>query len=427
MKELREYQRDVLERASEASVEHSSILIVQPTGTGKTVVAVEACHRHVVGAHGRPMFVAPRRELVNQARAALLERGLEEGHDVFVRTIQELTVPGAKVPPATMVVLDEARHYVADEWSALKRALPDALCLGLDATPERGDGRGLSPFFTILLESISIGDAVEQKWLVPCVTIRPERSLGVDLAMDPYDAWCQRAPGLATVVYVRSVEEAQKLAAKFRDHGVTSEAVWGDMPTADRDRVLRDFAEGRITVLVNVQILTEGWDCPRVECILLAAPCSTQGGLLQRAGRAMRPYPGKERMILLDPTGCTHDLGDVDEPRTWHLDGKAVRRSVDGALVRFCPVCGAVVESETCISCGYGGEMRKRKPRVLGLPMDRFARQRGETDEQKAKRLAWFLADARRKGHHRYAAFKRFEGIYGHMPTSKLKTMASRS
>jgi superfamily II DNA or RNA helicase len=98
MKALRPYQADVLERASAASAEHQSILIVQPTGTGKTVVAVEACHRHVVRSHGRPMFVAPRRELVQQARAALAERGLEEGHDVFVRTIQELTMKGAQGP-----------------------------------------------------------------------------------------------------------------------------------------------------------------------------------------------------------------------------------------------------------------------------------------------------------------------------------------
>lgn len=422
MKELRPYQANVLERASEASSRHSSILIVQPTGTGKTIVAVEACARHAEMG-GTAMFVAPRRELVNQARAALIERGLKEGR-VFVRTIQELTLPGAQIPDVSMVVLDEARHYVADEWSKLKAALPDAVYLGLDATPERQDGRGLAPFFEVLIEAISIRDAVEGGYLVPCETIRPSRSLGADLAQDPFDAWWDHADGASTVIFERSVEAAQKLAARFYDRGIPAAAVWGEMPTEERENALSLFAAGKLVVLTNVQLLTEGWDCPRTECVILAGPCTTQGGLLQRAGRAMRLFEGKERMLLIDPSGCTHDLGDVDEKRTWHLDGRAVRRASDSAEVRFCPVCGAVNDGKGCPQCGYAGTMKKRKPRVLGLPMDRFARERSQPEEKQIRALAQYMRLARAKGYREGWAVKCWEYKYGRKATPEIRRAA---
>ncbi len=420
---LRPYQAEALERASAATEHHQSILIVQPTGTGKTRVAVEACSRHrALG--GVPMFVAPRRELVNQARDTLAARGLEDGHDVFVRTIQELTSSRAKVPPATMVVLDEARHYVADEWSKLRAALPDAVYLGLDATPERQDGRGLSPFFEVLIEAISIRDAIAGGYLVPCETIRPDRALGADLAKDPYDCWWAYAEGMSTVIFERSVEAAKKLAKRFRDRGIPAAAVWGDMPGAERDNALQLFAEGKLLVLTNVHLLTEGWDCPRTEAVILAAPCATQGALLQRAGRGMRLFPGKRRMLLIDPTGCTHTLGDVDEPRTWHLEGKAVRRATDSADVRWCPVCGAPTETSTCMQCGHTGEMKKRKPRVLGLPMDRFARERALPEEQQIKALAGYMRVGRSRGYRLGWAIRCWEHKFGRRVTPEMKRAA---
>lgn len=422
---LRPYQADVLERASKCSETHQSILIVMPTGTGKTRVAVEACVRHVARG-GLPMFVAPRRELVRQASDALAAAGLTVGFDVLVCTIQELTMPGAVIPPATMIVLDEARHYVAEEWSKLRRALPDALILGLDATPERGDGLGLGSMFGVLLEAITVQDAVEQEYLVPCEVIRPERSLGLDLAQDPFNAWMRHATELSTVIFVRSVEDAQKLAARINETSGEAEAVWGDMPTADRDRALARFAAGDLGVLVNVQLLTEGWDAPITSCVILACNVATVGGYLQRVGRGMRLYPGKRRMLLIDLPGVSHVHGDPDEPRTWHLEGRAARRASDGIAVRFCPVCGAQVEEKTCAQCGYGGDMKKRKPRVLGLPIDRFKRERALPEEQQIKALAGYMRAARAKRYRLGWALKCWEHKFGRKVTTELKRAATK-
>lgn len=427
---LRPYQADVLERASEASASSNGILIVQPTGTGKTRVAVEAVARHhAMG--GLALFIAPRRELVNQARAALALRGLVDGHDCFVRTVQQLMALGAGIPGVTLVIVDEARHYVADEWRRLRKLFPDALFLGLDATPERGDGRGLGTahggLFDVLLEAINIRDAVAGGFLVPCDTIRPKEALGPgELAQDPVDAYFEHAPGTSAVLFAGSVELATRYAQDFNKRGVRAAPVWGDMQVSARDFWLSEYARGACKVLCNVALLTEGWDAPITETVILAGPCGTVGGLLQRAGRGMRLFDGKRQMKLLDLRGVTHTFGNVDEDRTWYLEGKAARRAADDIEIRFCPVCGAPTPTAACETCGYSGALRKRKPRVLGLPMDRFARQHAMSDERAAKELRGLYMVAERKRYKRFWAERIFSHKYGRPVTPELRRLAAR-
>jgi DNA repair protein RadD len=430
--ECRPYQLDALERGSVAiGAGASSVLLCMPTGTGKTRTAVEACVRHhALG--GLPLCVAPRRELVSQMTATLERAGLEPGHNVFVDTIQGLLSRGRLIPQASLVVWDEARHYVADGWSELHRVLADAVHLGLDATPERTDGRGLGGMFEVLIEAISVRAAIAAGYLVPCDVIRPDRPLPAgDLAQDPLEIYKAKAPNTSAVVFCRSVEHAKEEAARFSAAGFSAAAVWGEMPSSERDSALAAFARGELSVLTNMHLLTEGWDAPITETVILARHFPTPGAMIQAAGRGLRTHKNKTSCKLLDLTGCTHIHGDPDEPRVWNLHGQASTRVGQGAElgIRFCPICGAVAEpKKPCPSCGYEGEeRRKRAPRVLGLPMDRFARQRQESDEDKAKKLAFYLHDARSKGRHMYSALKRFEGVYGHMPTPNIKRLARRT
>lgn len=427
---LRPYQLRAIERGSEAIAGGANaVLFCMPTGTGKTRLAVEICLRHVRNVGGIPLWIAPRRELVSQGAATLESAGLEPGHDCFVRSIQALLASAELPRGITLVVLDEARHYVADEWGLIRKMFPDAIIVGLDATPERGDGRGLGGLFDVIIEPITIREAIELKFLVPPETFRPERALlANELARDPLDAYLEKAPGSSAVVFCRDVAHAKELAERFAERGVSAAAIWGEMREADRDNVLDLFARGEIKVLTNMHVLTEGWDAPITDCVILARHFPTPGGMIQATGRGARPHPGKKSYKLIDLTGCTHVHGEPDEPRTWHLHGRASTR-LGAPLaddVRFCPVCGGVAAAGApCPSCGYDGdERRKRKPRILGLAIDRFARQRQESDEQKAKKLAFYLSDARRQQHHIYRAMKRFEGVYGHMPTPAIKRLA---
>lgn len=423
---LRYYQLEALEKARAAIKAGAQAVIIQmATGLGKTRTIVEACRLHVqLG--GVPCFVAPRRELLGQATAALRAAHLEPGHDCFVRSIQELSMPGADIPPATMFVLDEARHYVADAWSRLRTARPDALYVGLDATPERGDGRGLGSMFDVLIEAISVKDAIAQGFLVPVEVKRPAHALGPgDLAQCPIDAIFAHAVDKSTVLFAASVELAKDYASRLYARGIPAAAVWGDMPTAERDNSIALFNEGRLHVLCNVHLLTEGWDAPRTEVVVLAGPVGTTGGYLQRVGRGMRLSPGKERCLVLDLRGVSHLHGEPDDERTWHLDGRAARRKEEIPDLRFCPVCGGVVlAGVACETCGHAGEMRKRKPRVLGLPIDRFPREHAMPDEQAAKALAGYLRVAQMRGYRRGWAERCFEHKYGRKVTPELMRLA---
>lgn len=424
---LRPYQRTALDCARgvyERGMQSS--IICMPTGTGKTRTAIAACMGHAqLG--GECLFVTPRRELRTQARAEMARQTLDEDVGCYVRTIQELIAPGANVPKVSMVVLDEARHYVADEWSRLRDMLPDAIYLGLDATPERGDGRGLGGMFDAIVEAISVRDAIAQGYLVPFEIVRPARALGPgELAQDPVDAYLEHANGLSAVLFAGSVDLAADYAARLRERGVEAATVWGDMPDVERDVTLEQYNAGRIKVLCNVQLLTEGWDAPRTEAVILAGPCGTVGGYLQRVGRGLRTSEGKTKCLIVDVKGLSHTFGDPDEHRTWHLDGRACRRDGDDVEVRFCPVCGAPTATKECEQCGYAGELRKRKPRVLGLPMQRFAREHAMPDDEAAKALASLMGVAQRKNYKAGWAFRIFQHKYGRPVTHELKRAAMR-
>lgn len=412
---LRPYQQQALEQTrAHVTAGKRAPLVVMPTGTGKTRLAAEICRLHQ-DLGGSPLFVAPRRELVTQARGALTARGLT---DPRVHTIQELTAAGADVPASTLVVLDEARHYVSDAWSRLRDALPSALFVGLDATPGRGDGRGLGGMFDVIVEAITTADAIKQGYLVPFEILRPARALeSNELAQDPVAAFLARGEG-SGVVFARSVELAQSYALELRISGVTAACVWGAMPDAERDHVLSEYAAGRIRVLTNAALLCEGWDAPITETIVLARGFGTEGGYIQALGRGARLHPGKTRCLVLDLRGVSHLHGEPEETRTWHLEGKACRRAGDNPDIRFCQVCGSVlmVSDVACPECGREGTHRLRPPRVLGLPLERFAALRRADDDERARRLARWLGEARSKGWREGQAMHRYKGAFGEFP-----------
>lgn len=418
---LRPFQSTALERASSAfrSGAHS-VLLVSPPGTGKTRTAVEACVNHRERA-GVPMFVAPRRELVTQAENTLRAGGMTPERDCFIRTIQSLTAAGAVVPPATLIVLDEARHYSSPTWSSIREMLPKAWLLGLDGTPERPDGIGLGGMFDVLVEAISVREAIAGGFLVRPELMTPGRFLPPgELARDPVDAVVEFAGERSTMVFLPSVASARDAADSLQSRDIRAAAVWGDMPEAERIDALARYASGDVQVLTNANLLVEGVDVPRTSCIVLARGFGTPGPFIQAVARAMRPRSGKTDALIVDLRGVSHIHGAPDAARVWSLEGRACRRPEDSVDVRFCPVCGSVVVANSCEECGHAGEMRKRAPKILGLPMQRFAVLRQETDEARVRRLSRWLATARDRGWREGQALHRFKGAYGAWPSSDI-------
>ncbi len=422
---LRHYQSEALNKARAAvQAGAGGVLIQMPTGTGKTRTAVEACVSHR-SFGGRSLWVAPRKELLGQASDALRARGLEPEIDCWVRSIQELSVPGAVIPKATMIVLDEARHYLSDRWSLLRAALPKAIVLGLDATPERQDARGLGFMFDVLITAITVKEAIAGGYLVPAEMIRPDRTLeSGEIAQHPVTAYSDCALGSKAILFAPRIQQAIQYACAFRDRGITSGVVFGDMPAKERVDILARFAAGEIEVLCNQNLLVEGFDLPAVDSIILARRFGSAGGYLQAVGRGLRPSEGKDRCIVFDLCGVSHLYGDPDADRTYHLEGKAIRLPGDELDVRFCPLCGQPNATSVCDECGYDGAMRMRPPRVLGLPMTRFAALRREDDEARAVRLSRWMQHARNKGWREGQAFHRYKGAFGEMPSRAVITRA---
>lgn len=420
---LRPYQLAAVEGAEDGD------LIVSPTGTGKSVILAEVARREA-NRGGMALAVAHRHELLGQLSNKFRDAWLTPELNVLVRSIQELRL-APPIEGVTMLLWDEAHHCMGDDWMRLRtEQYPRAALVGFTATPERGDGRGLGGVFKRIRQTITVKEAIAAGYLVKPDVLRPDRALGPgELAQDPVDAYLDHARGTKAIAFFPTVQLAIEAACRFREY-VPAAAVWGDMPAKDRVAVLQRFARGELLVLTSVNVLTEGFDVPETETCILARRFGTRGALVQAGGRVLRPAPGKTRGLIIDLSGVTHELGELDDDVTYHLEGRGIRRPCDSPDVRFCPVCGSPTLTSECEVCGHAGEMRLRKPRVLGLPMDRFARKRAENTEEQAKTYARWLREARSKGWKDGHAWHRFKSVYGQPPSndvvSRARALSSR-
>lgn len=345
------------------------VVLVAPTGAGKTAMGVGVVSGALAKGR-RVLWLAHRRELVGQASARLDLVGatahgvLLAGHPrqapaapIQVASVQTLTARGSSaLPPADIIILDEAHHAVAATWRDLAAAYPRAeLVLGLTATPERGDRTPLGDVFQALVAEIRMSELLEGGFLVPCDVVAPAKAQD-DLAEDPLDALAKHAPGRPAILFGASVAHAQELAEQARRRGLRAECVDGATATDKREAALAAFSAGRLDVITNVFVLTEGFDAPRAEVCVLARGCSATGTYLQMVGRVLRPSPntGKRRAMLIDLRGLVHVHGMPDDERAYSLTGRAIRVGAeDLPPLRQCRACGATFRwRPACPRCG---------------------------------------------------------------------------
>lgn len=360
------------------------IVLVSPTGSGKTVKAA-AIVQALVRRGLKILFLAHRIELVDQAVRRLgvpvtkIVAGVKHvpPSQVYVASVQ--TLVRREVPRADVVIIDEAHHATAAGYLKILEKLPHALVLGLTATPCRLDDRGLGDVFEDLIEAAKVSRLVDEGVLVrPTVLSHPhepdlggvkktggdfnaeqleERVNRAELRGDVVQTWLSRAKGRATVVFAVSIAHSKALVADFQAVGIPAVRVDGKMGTAEREDAIAAIRDGRANVIVNVGILTEGWDFPELSVCVLARPTESLSLLLQMWGRVMRPAPGKTEALVLDHAGNVLRHGilpwhDVD----WSLDQsrKRKKRGVVPGL-KNCPRCYVVVLSQVrkCPTCGY--------------------------------------------------------------------------
>lgn len=309
-------------------------LLVLPTGCGKTIVFSRIIE-DMVRTGSRCLILAHRGELLEQAadklyRAAKLRCAVEKAEEsclgswyrVVVGSIQSLMrekrLSQFSEDYFDVIVVDEAHHVLSDSYQRVLERFGGAKVLGVTATPDRGDMRNLGQYFEHLAYEYKFPQAIREGYLCPikAVTIPLKldlsgvgvqagdfKSADIDTALDPYlhqiaaemRGYCQ---GRKTVVFLPLVKTSQKFRDILNAQGFQAAEVNGS--SQDRAEVLRDFENGRYNVLCNSMLLTEGWDCPAVDCIVVLRPTKVRSLYSQMVGRGTRLFPGKEDLLLLD-------------------------------------------------------------------------------------------------------------------------------
>jgi superfamily II DNA or RNA helicase len=393
--ELRPYQVDII-AAFERTVAAGQrrIIIVMPTGSGKTVVAAEIARKHQ-----RVLFLAHRREIISHTCQKLFDVELDHGviqagypsrltepiQVASVQTLHSRAVRGSRIAlrEASLIIVDECHHATAETWRKIIGAYPNAILLGMTATPCRGDGRGLGGIFDALIESPQVSELIDVKFLVGTRVYAPttpdlagvrvqagdwvesqlaERMDRPKLVGDIIEHWHRLAEGRKTVVFASGVQHSLHIRDEFLRSEVRAAHIDGATPKLERDSILRQLAQGDLDVVTNCMVLTEGWDMPDIGCCILARPTRKMGLYRQMIGRVLRPAPGKVDAIVIDHSGAVHRHGFVEDRIEWALSpDKHAGNSTHahspgehGSRLVECTKCGALrVGGEACRHCGF--------------------------------------------------------------------------
>lgn len=413
--ELRDYQHNVIVQAIDAWTGGArNVLVVLPTGAGKTVTFAWVVANHPGGS----VAVAHRAELVSQMSLALAREGVRHrviGPPALNRTCAKLHMdelqrlyidPNARcavasvdtlvrMDPAdawfkqvTLWVQDEAHHVLKDnKWGRACAMFPNAIGMGVTATPLRADGKGLGRHADGLMDTLIVGptmrDLTERGFLTDYRIFAPPSDLDLSavtvtasgeysppklkaarrashITGDVVQHYLRIAPGKLGITFDTDVESAGETAAAFRAAGVPAEVVTGESHPEFRAQTLRKFRNREILQLVNVALFDEGFDLPAIEVVSMAAPTQSYGRYCQQFGRGLRPLEGKDRAIIIDHVGNVMRHGLPDAYREWSLDRRE-RRSrttpTDAIPVRTClnPECMSVYERiySQCPFCGF--------------------------------------------------------------------------
>ena len=343
--ELRPYQAEARDAIlHEWSEGRKRTLLVLPTGCGKTVCFASVVKEQVEDG-GRALIMAHRGALLDQAADKVKQvTGLDCAYEkagasslgswmpITVGSVQSLCQEKRlqQFPPDyfSTIVVDEAHHCLSDSYQRVLEHFADANVLGVTATPDRGDMRNLGRFFDSRAYEYTMSQAIREKYLCPVKAQMIPLKLDISdvgmsngdysageigTALEPYlrqiaHEIAENYADRKTVVFLPLIHISQTFCDLLNEMGVPAAEVNGN--SADRTDILRDFEKGRYSVLCNSMLLTEGWDCPAVDCIVILRPTKVRSLYQQMVGRGMRLYPGKTELILLDFLWMTerHDL-----------------------------------------------------------------------------------------------------------------------
>lgn len=362
MKEIKlfDYQEDMKERIEKALRLHRSVMAQMPTGTGKTYLLTAVIDSFVrANPKAKVWIVAHRRELVSQIDETVRKfHSYSSATSSLLSSVKAMSIQWLmrhydviEEEPG-MIVIDEAHHALAKTYKEMWERFPKAKFLGLTATPCRLNGKGFTDLFDVLVQSWGVPEFISKGRLATYdfVSIKSDgvtqrlidslqkRGADGDYQNKEMDMLLNKKPSIERlyrsleeygkdrkgIVYAINISHAQKITKLYQEHGVKAIAIDSKTPATERQQDIEAFKKGDIQVLVNVDIFSEGFDCPDVEFVQLARPTLSLAKYLQMVGRGLRVAKGKKNCVIIDNVGLYRVFGLPSQVWNWNamFEGK---------------------------------------------------------------------------------------------------------
>lgn len=391
MIELYDYQ-ELMEHGTRLEFQNGKqfVVAVAPCGAGKTILMTSISLKARINGN-RTLIVVHRQELLDQTSKTLTTMGVSHGivaagypmnpHEMIqVASIQTVIRRTNKIHPPQIIIFDECHHAAAATWRKLLEIYPNALVIGFTATPIRLGGQGLRDIFQSMVLGPTVKKLIEWKKLTPFKYLAPPVKADLaglktvkygdydqkEIAMrmdkseiigDQIKQYLKFAPGMKAVCYCSSIAHSQHTAEAFRRAGISAMHIDGETPKIAREAATADFRDGKIKILTNVGLISEGYDVPSMEAVILARPTQSLSLHVQQSMRPMRfdkNNPDKVA-IIIDAVGNCYRHGLPDEDREWSLEGKKKKPSEQIEIpMKVCPKCyGVHRPGPICEYCGH--------------------------------------------------------------------------
>lgn len=429
--EERPYQQELIKRLSGELAKHRRVLVVAPTGSGKTVIAGKISQL-LARKNKRVVFCVGRKELLKQTISTWVQFGL--GEDVGIvsasntsmtwqpfiaASIQTLYRRPNLQLPADYVFVDEAHHTPARTWqSTIDKRWPNAKIIGLTATARRADGLGLRPHFDSIVQTPQVRELIDMGYLCDFDVMKPDYSLNIKglkagksgdfnqaelsrrvtgtTIVECVKSYMKYANGMQAIVFCVDIPHSTRVMWQLLGHGISAEHIDNKTPARKRDNTIDAFKRGVVQVITNVDLISEGFDAPQCQCVVMARPTASLTVYMQQAGRMMRPKPDGSKGLLLDLAGnfYIHNATPKDVVE-WSLDGdinpKAKSQSERTISYHTCEVCIRAYDSTRDV-CPHCGHRRERKGQTIKEIEQALIY---HTDNKPNKKAAAMVADLR--------------------------------
>ena len=397
MFKLRTYQQETIDNVCRSMKHgHHRIVVQQPPRTGKTVIMAEIARR-TTNKGNRVMFIIHRKEVLDQAKATFKTQNVNM-RLATMGMVQTLTRRADKLQTPQLILVDEAHHALAASYQRILNAFPRAYVLYFTATPIRTGHEQLDQ----IADDLIIGKSI--KWLTVNGFLAPFKYYGLgdidrsklrkahgDYSTNSMDEainhqiyghivkqYQRLAKGKQAVVYCHSIASAKEVTDKFHQAGITAEEIDGETDKNVRNKLVQQFRDQQLMILVNVNLFTEGVDLPNVDCVIMARPTSSLALYLQFSMRCLNPRKGKTA-IIIDHVDNFLAFGLPNNDRDWNQaiktrDKRKASNKDNGPAIYQCQYCFGIfyrkeMHDNCCPLCGHKLDTDKKEYKIVNVDL----------------------------------------------------------